>query len=101
MLDLVLGHLPIVNKVTFIADQEEDGIFLSIGLHLVHPKLADVVEAERVGEIEDEEDTLAAPVVGTGNGPEAFLPSRVPDLELDVFVINLDGLEAEVHADGS
>lgn len=99
MFNLVLGHLPVVNKVAFIADEEEDGIFFGVGLHLVHPKLADVVEAEWVGEIEDQEDTLAAPVVCTGDGSEAFLPGSVPDLELDVFVINLDGLEAEVHSD--
>lgn len=99
MVDLVLGHLAVVDEVAFIADEEEDGIFFGVGLHLVHPKLADVVEAEWVGEIEDEEDTLAAPVVGTRDGPEALLSSRVPDLELDVFVINLDRLEAEVHPD--
>lgn len=99
MFDLVLGHLPTVHQVALIPDQEEDRILFSIRLHLIHPKFADIVEAEWVGEIKDQEDTLAAPVVGTGDGPKAFLPGRVPDLELDIFVINLDGLEAEVNSD--
>lgn len=101
MLDLVLGHLAVVDEVALVADEEEDGVFLGVGLHLVHPELADVVEAERVGEVEDQQDTLTAPVVGTGDRPKALLPRGVPDLELDVFAINLDGLEAEVHPDGS
>jgi hypothetical protein len=90
----------VVGEVALVADEEEDGVLLGVGLDLVHPELADVVEAEGVGEVEDEEDALAAAVVGAGDGPEPLLPRSVPDLELDVLAINLDGLEAEVHPDG-
>lgn len=39
-------------------------------------------------------------VVGIGDGAEAFLACRVPDLQFDVLVVAGDCLEAEVHSDG-
>jgi hypothetical protein len=39
-------------------------------------------------------------VVGVGDGPEAFLPGSVPDLQLDVLVIGGHRFESEVHPDG-
>jgi hypothetical protein len=91
----------LVYEVTLITDEEEDGIFLSIGLYFVHPKLANVLKADWVGEIEDEEYTLTASVIGTCDGPEALLPSSVPYLKFNVFGIYLYSFKAEVYSDGS
>lgn len=53
-----------------------------------------------IGDVEDEKDTLTAPVVRAGDGPETFLSGSVPDLELDVLSVNEHSLEAEVDSDG-
>ena len=39
-------------------------------------------------------------IVGVDDGSEALLSCGVPDLHLDYFVIDGEGLEAEVDADG-
>ena len=39
-------------------------------------------------------------VVGVGNGSESLLAGGVPDLQFDVFVIGVDGFEAEINTDG-
>ena len=38
-------------------------------------------------------------VVCVGDGSESLLAGGVPDLELDVFVVDVEGFEAEVYAD--
>lgn len=43
---------------------------------------------------------MTSSVVGTGDGPKAFLPRSVPDLKLYIFFINFNGLEAKVDSDG-
>jgi hypothetical protein len=98
--DFLLGHLPLVMEVGLVADEEEDGIFLCVGFDLVHPELADVLKAELICEIEDKEDALAASVICAGDGSEAFLAGGIPNLELDVLGVDLDGFEAKVDADG-
>lgn len=40
-------------KIGFVTDKEEYRIFLGISLHLIHPKLADVLETQRICQIED------------------------------------------------
>lgn len=35
---------------------------------------------------------IVTPVVASGHGPESFLPSSVPDLELDHLVVDLHGI---------
>jgi len=96
----LLLHLPLVNKVRFVANQKENGIFLCIGLHLVHPKLADIFKAEGVCEIKYKQNALAASVVSTCYGPETLLACRIPNLEFHVFGINLYSLEPEVDSYG-
>lgn len=96
----VLRHLPLILQIRFVTDQKENSVFLSICFHLVHPELANIVETERVSEIEDQKDTLTASIIGTGNGSEPLLASSIPDLKFDIFRINLDGLEAEINSNG-
>lgn len=86
--------------VVLVAEQDYINRLVAIVVGLGDPKLYDVVERVRVGHIVDHDDPIRSLVVGRGDGAEAFLTCRVPDLELDVFIIVLDGLEPEVHADG-
>lgn len=100
LVNFFLRDLSLVTEVAFIANQKENSIFFSIGLHLIHPKFTDVLKAKLIRQIEHQEYALTASIVGTGDGSKPLLSSCVPDLEFDIFVINLDGLESEVDADG-
>ena len=58
------------------------------------------VERSLVGDIVYQQDAHGAAVVGGGDGAEALLAGRVPDLQLDALAIELDGPDLEVDADG-
>lgn len=49
-----------------------------------------------VCDIEDEEDGLASSVVGAGDGPEALLAGGVPDLELNILVVDDGSFKPEI-----
>jgi hypothetical protein len=52
------------------------------------------------GDVIDEKGSDGTAVVGASDGPEIFLASCIPDLQFDVFVIDGDGLGAELNSDG-
>lgn len=39
-------------------------------------------------------------IVCIGYGPEPLLPRRIPDLQLDALLVDVQSLESEVDADG-
>ena len=47
-----------------------------------------------------QERTGCATVVAPRNGLERFLAGRVPNLQLDVLCVDLDGASSELNADG-
>ena len=53
-----------------------------------------------VCDVVDDNDAVGAAVVGRGDGAEALLACRVPDLELDRLALEFDGADLEVYADG-
>lgn len=52
-----------------------------------------------VRDVVDEQDAHGAAVVGGGDGAEALLAGRIPDLQLDALAVELDGPDLEVDAD--
>ena len=56
----------------------------------------DVVKALLVGDVVDEHDAHGPSVVGRRDRSEALLARRVPDLELDLFAIQLYCADFEV-----
>jgi len=66
-------------------------------LDLPHP-VADAVERTPIRHVVHKENALGAPEVRGGDSPEALLPRRVPDLQLDALAIQLDVLDLEVDA---
>ena len=48
----------------------------------------------------DDKDDLCSFVVCAGDGTETLLPGGIPDLELALVVVDFDGFELEVDADG-
>lgn len=89
-----------VFEIRLVSDQEEDGILFSIHLHFIHPKLNNAIKRGDIGNIENEENTLTASVIGTCDGSKSLLSSSIPDLKLDAFVIDGEGFEPEVDSDG-
>lgn len=51
------------------------------------------------GDVVDHERPGGAAVVGAGDGPEALLSRRVPDLQLDLLAAHFDYPRAELNAD--
>ncbi len=67
-------------------------------VYLVEPPL-DVCEGVPRGHVIDDDDPVGAAVVGGGDGPEALLPGRVPDLQLDALAADVHRADLEVDAD--
>jgi len=60
-----------------------------------------VFEAILVGQVEHQYDGVAASVVGGGDRSEPFLACSVPDLQLDLFLIDRDLFYCKVYTDRS
>ena len=75
-------------------------MYISMLLNLRDP-IADGLEGPPIGDVVNQQDALGAAEVGRGDGAEAFLAGRVPDLELDTLAVHLDVFDFEVDADGS
>ena len=56
----------------------------------------DVVERFLVGDIVDKHDAHGAAVVSGGDCAESLLAGSVPNLQLDLFAIHLDGPDLKV-----
>lgn len=74
-------------------------MLVPVHLHLLQP-VFDVIERLLLGDIIDQQSSDGTPVVGPGDRPEILLPSGVPDLQLNVFIFDLDGLRPELNPDG-
>jgi hypothetical protein len=58
------------------------------------------VETLLIRHIVDQQNTHGTTVVSGSDGAEALLASGIPDLQLDALVVELDGADLEVNADG-
>ena len=87
-------------QVRLVSHKEKYSIFLSVHLNFIHPKLNNAIKRCDIGNVEDEEDTLAASIVCAGDGSEPLLSGSVPDLKLDAFIIDGEGFEPKVDSDG-
>ena len=81
--------------VILVADQDPVD-HLAVLVDLVQPALH-VGEALAAGDVVDDDDAVRAAVVGAGDGAEALLARRVPDLQLHLLPVQLDCANLEVH----
>ena len=81
--------------VILVADQDPVD-HLAVLVDLVQPALH-VGEALAAGDVVDDDDAVRAAVVGAGDGAEALLARRVPDLQLHLLPMQLDCANLEVH----
>ena len=69
---------------------------LAVLVDLVEPPL-DIGEALAAGDVVDHDDAVSPPVVGAGDGAEALLARRVPDLQLHLLPVKLDCADLEIN----
>jgi hypothetical protein len=84
-------------QVALVAHEQLVDVLARVAVDLVQP-LLDVGEGVPVGDVVDDDDAVGAAVVGRGDGAEALLPRRVPDLQLDGLGLQLDGADFLLHA---
>ena len=90
--DLRLGNIALVSYQHLVHVQ------VSMLLNLRNP-VANIFERAAIGDVVDEQDTLRAAKVRGRDRAEALLSGRIPDLELDIFSIEMDLLDLEVDTD--
>jgi hypothetical protein len=95
---LRFNDLPI-GEIAFVANEHSLDIFPSICVrfNLPHP-VADVVKGLLTCAIVGNDDTLDIPEISLCDSSVAFLPSGVPNLQLHIFAVYLDGLDLEIDA---
>mmetsp|Transcript_42941 Transcript_42941/g.77611 ORF Transcript_42941/g.77611 Transcript_42941/m.77611 type:complete len:288 (-) Transcript_42941:108-971(-) len=98
LLGLLCGDLPLRLHVALVADQNLAGALVHVSVHLVQP-VVHVRKGLAVADVVDQDDPVCSAVVRTRDGTEAFLPCRIPNLELDGLLVDGNGLEAEVNTD--
>ena len=95
---LLLLHLPFILHIALGGDQDlADGLG-SVALDLLDPA-ADVLEGLLVIDGICQNNSSGSFVVSLSYIPESFLAGRVPDLKLDLCIVNVDCFEFEVHTD--
>ena len=58
------------------------------------------IETLLIRHIVDQQDSHGTSVVSSSDGAEALLTSSIPDLQLDALVVELDGADLKVNANG-
>lgn len=101
---LLARDLPLLlAQITLVPDEDDGDVWLSGGTELVEP-LLHVGEGVASRDVVDEQRAGGAAKVRLGDGAERLLAGRVPDLELDLFVVVVwvarDDARAEFDADG-
>ena len=96
-LTLFCGHVSLVSKIGFITNQDPGNVVSSVLFHFGHP-IVYVLVRFLVRDVICDDDTMSAFVVASSNCFEALLTRSIPNLELDLFAIDLDSLDFEVHS---
>ena len=95
LLDLLVCHLYICFIIHFIREDHDLDVTARVLLDLVQPD-GDAEKALAVGQIEDDDYAIGAFVVRIRDGAVALLSRRVPNLQLDRALVDLECAEAEV-----
>ena len=86
LLALLRRHDTLGGQIGLVADQQLVDVFRGVSVNFVEP-LLDIVEGFHVGDIVNHDNAVSSAVVRRRNGSEALLARRVPNLELDRFLI--------------
>ncbi len=92
-------HYSLIIHVALVAHNHLDNVLVGVLVNIAQP-LANAVEGLAVGDVVDEHDAHRAAIIRRRDRVEALLARRVPDLQLDLLAIQIDGLHLEVDANG-
>lgn len=96
-LSLLARNLALGVQVTLVTDKHNGNRSVAVCLRVLQPRLQ-VVESLLPGYVVYQKCTARATVVGASDGPERLLARCVPDLELDVFVVNAHHPSPKLHS---
>lgn len=96
-------------KVALISDQHYDHVGVPVLPHFLQPA-SQVTESVTASDVIDQQGTGGSSVVGASNALKALLPGlekelnvtftySVPDLQLNVLIVDLDGSSTELDPD--
>ena len=86
-----------VRAVTFVCNKYLGNIGAGMLVYLLQP-VGDVVEGLLLGAVVHQNNAHSTLVVGLCDCPETLLASCVPNLQLDLLIININILNLEVNA---
>lgn len=85
-------------KVTFVTNEHDRHVWVAVLSHFFEPA-GQMGEGVASGNIVDQQGTCCASVVRPRYALEGLLPCRVPDLQFDVLIVNLDSPSSKLNAD--
>ena len=86
-------------KIRLVADKELDDVFVAVLIDFGKP-VFDILERLSVSDVINEDDSVGALVVGSGDGFESLLSGGVPDLKFDGVSSSFEGSDLEIDTDG-
>ena len=98
LLHIIFSDLNSFFHIRLICQDDDCDVISRVLLDFLEPQVQRL-EALLGAHVEHDHDTVGALVVGVGYGAVAFLSSRVPNLQLDGVLVDLEGAEAEVNSD--
>ena len=84
-------------QVALVSDKHDCHVRVAVLLDFFEPA-CEVRECVSASDVIDQECTCGTAVVGARDALEALLASRVPDLKLDILLLNLDSARSEFDA---
>ena len=98
-LSFLFADFPLFFQIAFVAHYKLDHLVTCVFLDLAEPRV-DVVEGVPVSDVVHQDDSVGPFVVGGCYGFEPFLPSGVPDVQLDSVVLDSQVFDFEIDSDG-
>ena len=95
--DLFVCDLDLSLVVHFVCQHHDLYVGARVLLYLTEPD-RDAQKALSVRHVKDHDYTVSTLVVGICDRSVAFLAGRIPNLQLDRRLVDLQGAEAEVHS---
>ena len=96
---LLTNLLLTIRHIRFISDQHLHDIRLSVCIYLLQP-ITYIIESHLFRTIIHQQNTHCPLVVGLSNSSEPFLSSSVPNLQLYLFIKQIDCLYPEINTNG-
>lgn len=90
---------PSVLQIRLVSHQDSGDVVLSVLLNFTHPGVHRI-EGVAVSDVVNYDDTMRALIIAGSDSLESFLAGSVPDLQLADLLIDVDGADFEVDANG-